>query len=350
MPMPPQDAIHAAAQSADAARLARAADEAALGWRGEAEAAALIGGAYKLLGDERAGIWLERALAADPGSPRHGWNLAFWHLSRMEFALGFAIAQPIFQGWVRDLYPQAAHLPFLDRGAPLEARRVLALADGGIGDALMWARWMKPLAAKAGRAGLMLGERCQGLAPLLAANGIEIAHFAEGYDCALPQGLIPWVMERHPIISPEGYLKADARRAAYWQERLPSPFAALAWRGSGTLEKDPFRCRDLSLDALLAKLPEGMAAVSLQESLLPAEEGRGLIHLPSPLEDKAAILTLAQHVLLTDSAQAHLAGALGCKARLFLAFSPCWRWFGGHSPSPWYGGLELVRRERPGRA
>jgi hypothetical protein len=342
------DEIIAAAKAGDPSRLALAADRLGELWQGEAEVAALAGGAYKLLGDERAGAWLTKALEAEPGSPRHGWNLAFWHLSRMEFERGFTLAAPVFQGWVREMHPNAAGLPFLNKGDPVSGRRVLALADGGIGDAIMWARWMKPLASLAGKAALMLSERCLRLSRLFEMNGIEIAQSADAYDCALPLGTIPWVLERHPVIAPKGYLKADPKRVAHWHERLPTSFAALSWRGSGTLENDPFRCRDIGLGDVLQKVPAGFAPVSVQQDLLPEEEGLGLLHEASSLDDKAAILSLAGECVLMDSALVHLAGALGCKGKLFLAFSPCWRWFGGLSPSPWYGGIETIRRLRPG--
>jgi ADP-heptose:LPS heptosyltransferase len=53
-------------------------------------------------------------------------------------------------------------------------------------------------------------------------------------------------------------------------------------------------------------------------------------------------------VVTTDTAVAHLAGALGVPTYLLLHHAPDWRWLLGRSDSPWYPSMRLFRQEKPG--
>ena len=49
-------------------------------------------------------------------------------------------------------------------------------------------------------------------------------------------------------------------------------------------------------------------------------------------------------IVSTDTAAAHLAGALGRPVWLFVKALPEWRWFTGRSDSPWYPSMRLFRQ------
>ncbi|MBI1778329.1 MAG: hypothetical protein HYR63_23570, partial [Proteobacteria bacterium] len=53
-------------------------------------------------------------------------------------------------------------------------------------------------------------------------------------------------------------------------------------------------------------------------------------------------------VITSDTALAHLAGALARPTFLLLHHAPDWRWLEGRSDSPWYPTLRLFRQTRPG--
>jgi hypothetical protein len=52
-------------------------------------------------------------------------------------------------------------------------------------------------------------------------------------------------------------------------------------------------------------------------------------------------------VITSDTAVAHLAGALAVPVWVALPFVPNWRWLLDRSDSPWYPTMRLVRQERP---
>ena len=64
--------------------------------------------------------------------------------------------------------------------------------------------------------------------------------------------------------------------------------------------------------------------------------------------DTAAIMKNLDLVITSDTAVAHLAGALGVPVWVALPFVPDWRWLLERSDSPWYPTMRLFRQEKAG--
>jgi ADP-heptose:LPS heptosyltransferase len=64
--------------------------------------------------------------------------------------------------------------------------------------------------------------------------------------------------------------------------------------------------------------------------------------------DTAAILMELDLVITSDSALAHLAGALGVRTWLLLPHVADWRWLVDRDDCPWYGTMRLFRQRTPG--
>jgi hypothetical protein len=64
--------------------------------------------------------------------------------------------------------------------------------------------------------------------------------------------------------------------------------------------------------------------------------------------DTAAIMKVLDLVITSDTAVAHLAGALGVPVWLVLPFAADWRWLIGREDSPWYPAMRLFRQRRSG--
>ncbi len=62
--------------------------------------------------------------------------------------------------------------------------------------------------------------------------------------------------------------------------------------------------------------------------------------------DTAAILQSMDLVITSDTALAHLAGALGVRTWVALPIGPDWRWHLGSNRSPWYPSVTLFRQDR----
>jgi hypothetical protein len=69
---------------------------------------------------------------------------------------------------------------------------------------------------------------------------------------------------------------------------------------------------------------------------------------PDAFVDTAAVMTCCDLVITSDTATAHLAGALGVKTWVALKHVPDWRWFLERNDSPWYPSMRLFRQATPG--
>jgi hypothetical protein len=126
------------------------------------------------------------------------------------------------------------------------------------------------------------------------------------------------------------------------------------------METGRHRGRSPPLHALepLLRVP-GAHFISLQrgpgeEQLDTATFGRSILRFkdldsgPDAFLDTAAALTCVDLLVTSDSAIAHLAGALGVPTWLCLMHEPDWRWMREGSRTPWYASMRLFRQPSPG--
>ena len=88
----------------------------------------------------------------------------------------------------------------------------------------------------------------------------------------------------------------------------------------------------------LADLPPGMSVEVLD----------GLDDGPDAFLDTAAVMQTLDLVITSDTAIAHLAGALGRPVWLALRQVPDWRWRLEGDDTQWYPTMRLFRQEAPG--
>jgi len=62
----------------------------------------------------------------------------------------------------------------------------------------------------------------------------------------------------------------------------------------------------------------------------------------------AAVIANLDLIITTDSAIAHLAGAMGKTTCLMMQYTPEWRWMVDRSDSPWYPSMRIFRQTTPG--
>ena len=156
----------------------------------------------------------------------------------------------------------------------------------------------------------------------------------------------------------ERYLMADDAAVEAWRTRLEEAGGdtlkvGLNWRGNMANPVEKFR--HLPLDAM-ARLAEadGITWVSLQKGeptpegeVLPA--GLDIVETgPAPLAETAALIEALDLVITTDTAVAHLAGALGKPVWVLLHHAPDWKWGLASDATPWYPTARLFRQPSAG--
>ena len=183
--------------------------------------------------------------------------------------------------------------------------------------------------------------------------GFRFNYICLSYD--LP-GLFRTSAETVPSDVP--YLAADPARIQRWALELgeqSGPRIGVAWAGNSKYVYDYQRSMSADVFLRITDVPR-VEFYSLQHVIKP-EDAASLIARPhvrrvgeqvADFADTAAILSQLDMVITTDTAVAHLAGALGKPVWLVLGFVPAWRWLLDREDSPWYPTARLFRQSQPG--
>jgi hypothetical protein len=269
---------------------------------------------------------------------------------------------PVVQWPWREALPQW-------QGEPLAGRGLLVWTDwGGLGDELLFARYLPLLRERAGPKAVYLRCTAQNRRLFSRLEGVTEAFDQGGVlpiDCHVALLDLPAVFgtDRDCIPAPVPYLHADARDRARWKARLaplPGLKVGLCW-GSGfwnmgsAADRDGRQMKSMRLEHLreLCAIP-GISFVSLQKGM--ARDELASCDLPiadfdadlKDMADTAALASELDLVITVDTSVSHLAGGLGCPTLVLMPFSSGSFWLTRIETSPWYPTARLLRQAAPG--
>ena len=289
-------------------------------------------------------VHLSRALSwLQMGDFERGWPEYEWRLNCKEYAI------PAFRQARWD-------------GAPLEGRSILLYAECGFGDTIQFIRYAPQVSERGGRVIVAckkpiarLMASCPGVEQVVAEGDLlpEFAVYA-------PLMSLPLILGTtlSSVPAPVPYLATDAELISRWKAETgpPGPFKiGVVWQGNPEYRQDRERSFRLAQLEGVAKIP-GVQLLSFQRVFgleqLGEVEGRFAVTdlggKMSDFVDIAAALQSLDLVIAPDTSIAHLAGALGVRVWVALAFAPDSRWLEGRSDSPWYPSMRLFRQTRRG--
>lgn len=322
------------------------------------------GWALRLLGDAAGAIAaLRRTLDLGPDRAEARVLLGDALLLAGDYAAGFPLVEARFDAY--PAYQEVARVlgPWRWRpGMDVAGKRVLVYGEQGLGDCIQHLRFL-PLLRAAGVADLSLAvfpKLWRLFEPFRAvADFRETAALGQDVDIVMPlASLAAWCgVTRDTIPAADGYLRPEPERVAAWRDRHgadPRPRIGLNWQGNpvGTID----RGRSLPLAAFAPLLVRtDLRCIALQknagvEQIGPdmALERPDLDTGPDAFIDTAALMATLDLVVTSDTAVAHLAGALGVPALVLLKRVPDWRWGLAGGVTPWYRSLRLLRQTADG--
>jgi tetratricopeptide (TPR) repeat protein len=247
---------------------------------------------------------------------------------------------------------------------PLAGKRVLVWSEQGLGDTIQFSRYARLLRAK-GATVVLSVQTC--LRTLLGGLDAEVQVCSEAdappeFDLHCPLLSLPLVFGTTAETIPRDvpYLTVDAERVQRWQDRIGRDGfrIGICWQGS-KLPVDVGRSFPLSALETISRTP-GIRLISLQkgygcEQLDSMPAGMRVEVLgddfdagPDAFLDTAAAMASMDLVISSDTAVAHLAGALGRPTWVALKHVPDWRWLRERDDSPWYPGHRLFRQQQRG--
>ena len=250
-------------------------------------------------------------------------------------------------------------------GSPLTDGTLLVHCEQGLGDTMQFIRFVPVIRPRCGR--LIIAAQAA-LIPLLAHAGFTdlIPHAGPlpPYDAQVPLMSLPRLLAAdEPTIPREvPYLDVAPSIVEKWRQSLAGHdglSVGIAWQGHRGFHGDALRSIPLESFAPLAAV-EGVRLVSLQkrdgvEQLAEVAERFAVVDLGPELDeqsgafvDTAAVMKNLDLVVTSDTAIAHLAGALGVPVWVALGVGPDWRWMRKRADSPWYPTMRLFRQSAPG--
>ncbi len=323
-----------------------------------AEAHNNLGTGYQTLAQfEQAGACYQRALQLDPQLPDAHFSHGT-HLLRLgHLAEGFAEYE---WRWKCRSFGQRPFSQPRWQGEPLVGRTILLFAEQGLGDTLQFVRYAADVKA---RGGTVIVECQPPLEKILAiCPGIDQRVVSGAplplFDVYCPLMSLPGVLQLSEDKLWRGpYLAAEPARSQRWRDAL-APVrglrVGLCWQGNPEHLFDRQRSLPLAALAPLASVA-GVQLISLQKGI-GAEQISAcgfLVHeLGATLDadgaflDTAAVLGQIDLLIATDTAIAHLAGALEVPVWIPLSAHGDWRWMTGREDSPWYPSVRLFRQQR----
>ena len=247
-------------------------------------------------------------------------------------------------------------------GEALDGRSIIIYSEQGLGDTIQFARFLKPVIARGGKLTFLCHPNLTRLFRSLAGE-FEITGAVEAgrrfdFQCALMS--IPHRLGLETIPAELPYLKAEQMLIEKWREQIGSRGSkvGISWQGNPIGQIDRGRSVPLIKFAPLAAIP-GVRLIGLQrhhglDQLDDLPTGMKVEKLDAFDEgddafiDTAAIMQCLDLIIVSDSAAAHLAGALARPVWVALKEIPDWRWMLARADSPWYPTMRLFRQPASG--
>lgn len=308
---------------------------------------------------ERAMECYRKALLCKPDYPQ----------ARLNRSLGLLRRENFQEGWVEyEWRSKLAECPRRHTSRPRwdglieSGKKLLVHVEQGLGDTFQMIRYAKLLQ----EAGMHIILECQKpLCKFLSVNDVAAEIFALGdklpdFDLQIPLMSLPSLLwEPHGFAAVDsGYLAATPELTEVWRERLGKETRkqiGIAWQGNPAFKQDQFRSVPLAVFQPLLERTD-IQYYSLQKThgteqlkdLALSDQVRVFDELDEQhgaFMDTAALMKQLDLVVTSDSAVAHLAGALGVKTILMLPYAADWRWLSSRSDCPWYPNMSLYRQE-----
>ncbi|WP_165645122.1 tetratricopeptide repeat protein, partial [Oharaeibacter diazotrophicus] len=304
---------------------------------------------------------LEQAVTLAPDDAEARIDRAHARLILGDYAGGFADYEWRFGGL--EMGRRSFAVPRWD-GYPFPGT-LLVHGEQGLGDHIQFVRFVRMAAERCDRVLLEVRRPLMGLFGHLHPNVTVVEQGGDlpPFDAEVAILSLPHVLGlgRDGLGMDAPYLFAEVARIARWRDwlgRFDGLTVGLAWQGNPKARADKGRSPPLAALAPLFQVP-GVRFVALQKEhgldQLGAFTGAPILRPPPEFDagpdaflDSAAVMAVADLVVTSDTALAHLAGALARPTFLMLKHSPDWRWLAAGETSPWYPTMRLVRQPARG--
>jgi tetratricopeptide (TPR) repeat protein len=316
---------------------------------------------------DEAVVLARRAIEIDPHDHRPHAHLGLLLLHQGRLREGFSESEWRVHEWTTPAMQTSAR-PTWD-GSPLNGRTLLLRAEQGFGDTIHYIRYAQLVHEQrlGDPPGRIIVECPVPLKDLVkTARGVDAVH-AWG-ETAPAADVEIWMMSLpHRFGTTSDTIPADVPYLFPVAERLEK-FATLVrdakglkvglnWAGNPDYLLDATRSTSLSRVAPLLEVARGgVTWFSIQKgkaydrdaALIKEHNLVDAGPMIRDFADTAALMSQLDLVITTDTAPAHLAGAMARPTWVLLEFHPEWRWLHARERNPWYPTIRVFQQPAPG--
>lgn len=298
------------------------------------------------------------------------WCRSMLRLARGDYERGFEDYEariPFRQKEGAKVYPKFP-APYW-QGEDIKGKKIFCCIEQGIGDTIMFSRWLPWLKKKVGPKGTVYLCCAQELTALLWEFRHIVTFIPESVpipeaDYSVVTGSLPWhsrtTLKKLPADPGRIRKRADIQmkigKAAVPEPMGPDAYkVGVIWSGNPENDRNEERSIPFELILDLAAHPN-VWLYSLQAGAGRRDIERfgasGLVCDLGVNLEKQGLPTAATAILQMDllitccTSMAHLAGALGVEAWVVLCKTPYWVWMHEREDSPWYPSLRLFRQDQ----
>ena len=286
------------------------------------------------------------------------WNLSLINHLRGNLIDGFELYE--YRLKKEEITVRPARIPFKwDGKQSLRGKHFLVYEEQGLGDTIQFCRYLPLLEEKGAKVSFKVKSKLHQLLGTLKTKADFLSEMPldERIDFESPLLSLPYLfgtsLSTIPGQNPYLYAQEDVFKT--WKKTLSGDTfkIGICWQGSKR-PLDIGRSFPLSLFEGISKIPtvelinlhKGEGNKQLEEiSFLLTTLGSQFDSGPDSFIDTAAVMMNCDLIITSDTAVAHLAGALGCQTWVALKYIPDWRWMLDRTDSPWYPTIKLYRQK-----
>tara|TARA_B110000503_G_scaffold86579_1_gene131739 strand:- start:5054 stop:7141 length:2088 start_codon:yes stop_codon:yes gene_type:complete len=302
-----------------------------------------------------------QAIGLKPDFAEAYYNLSCLHLLQGSVDKGFNFYEWRLRRKKQTVAPARSNLIW-DGEKSLNGKHFVIYEEQGLGDIIQFCRYFPLLEQKGADITFKVKPNLHVLLQTMDCNTRLITSLPREneIDFETPLMSLPHLLnislETIPAQNP--YLFADQKKIQTWGERVSTDRfkVGICWQGSKT-KMDVGRSFPLSFFEGISRIPnvelislhkgEGetqMAGIGFDVTTLGHDFDAG----QDAFLDTAAVMMNCNLIITSDTAVAHLAGAIGRPTWVALKQMPDWRWMLNRPDSPWYPMMTLYRQKSRG--
>ena len=307
----------------------------------------------------RAIPFLHAAYDIDPKNVTAEFNLAVAYLLKGDYERGWSYYEARWR--YEHLAGGKPNLPKPEwTGQDLKDKIILLVGEQGLGDQIQFLRFSANLISAGAKIKLVLSAGIKALFPEPTGHILGIYEPGEDlgeYDYWIPMMSVPKVigLTLDNLAHQLQYVAASPAKAQEWADRLgPKKRMRIGFCWAGRKDSWIHNHKSMPVEKMAELIQRNPEHQWINLSVESTEEESAVITAaggecyPGTIKDFADTAGLMHHldlVISVDTANAHLAGAMGRPVWIPLnSYGNCWRWLLKRDDSPWYPSSRLYRQ------